>query len=125
MTVGELQKMLDATDTMEEANEIIREALQKDLDGLLDYYKTILEELDQLLATKDILRLALIQHFKENNLRNYAGKGMKAWVNTRTSHFISVSEAEKLLPPDLFGKLVHETVSVIFTVRRAKDGNVR
>ena len=119
----ELERVLEGADAIEKIvrQKALQQVATKDLDGLLDYYKMVLDELDRLGATKDILRLALVQHFKENNLRSYAGEGVKAWVNTRISHFISMNEAKELLPPDLFEKLVKESISVVLNIRRSKN----
>ena len=85
---------------------------------LIRYYSKIQDELKRLQDSKEIAKNTLLERFKVAKLREYVVDNLQAAVTTSIRKSISVKEAEALLPPDLFGKLLRETTSVILTVRR-------
>jgi len=106
-----------------ETQEIWEIRTEEKLIKAVEYYREIQDEISRLELSKKIAREALLEKFKEMQIRVYdTPSSLRARVDTRKSaDFINTKEAEVLLDTDTFAKLRHEgSVSVVLSVRPVK-----
>jgi len=101
---------------------LIEKATLEEISEKITQYYLLLEEIRRLEMSKAIARDTLLEAFKVSGTRVFdTDTGLRARVDTQSRRFIGVKEAEVLLPPDLFGKLVKESTNIVLTVKPIKE----
>lgn len=87
-------------------------------------YARLQEEKKRIEMSLGIAKNSIMEAFKATKMRDFVTPtGLKAWIDTRVSQRISAKEAKELLDEGTYNKLLKESVSVVLTVRRLKEGS--
>jgi len=101
---------------------LIEKATLEGISEKITQYYLLSEEIRRLEMSKVIARDTLLEAFRFSGARVFkTDTGLRAEVGTQSRRFIGVKEAEALLPPDLFGKLVKESTNIVLSVRPIKE----
>ena len=100
----------------------LEEISDAELEGIIDYYTRIQDELARLETSKEIARDTIIRWFAKTGNRKFTtSSGATATTFTQVRESISVKEAKALLSEDLLNKLLKVSEpKVILAVRRGK-----
>jgi hypothetical protein len=91
---------------------------EMNLSELVDLYGTVNEETKLLEARKDAARRQILFLMKSGGYANHVTPEFIAQINSRETKSIKVDEAQQILPPEVFGQLVHIGTSFVLTVKK-------